>query len=227
MLNSIVLPLFLTACLNTSTDPWPETSLVLFTAAPGKENALPELRLWMSTATDDLITLGVQPVISTCCPKGFKCKIPSMVLYKNTSTPVKTWADPQKAYKRVGGEQLFHNVHKELEEEEGILRADFSQYQSHYIAAYLEREKFLIGVFPTKDLNKNLQEFRQWRKKREKLFPKEKMAYFYLPKGQSGSIIKWLFDIEAGVSGDKMYYFINKALGVRRGFKTLAEVSGI
>ncbi len=228
MFNQILLPLFLTTqCLNATGPLWPSTSLVLFTTPAGTKNSLPELRHWMSLSTDDLIAIGVRPVISTCCPKGMKCKIPSMVLFKNTTTVARSWPDPMKAYKKLGGEGLFDKVHGEVEKEEGILRGDFSQYQSHYISAFLEREKFLVGVFASKDLEKNLKEFRDWRKAREKTHPNEKMGYFYIPKGEGGSILKWLFDIQAGVGGDKMYYFINKPLGVKRGFKTLGEVSGI
>lgn len=228
MFNQLLLPLFLTTqCLNATGPLWPQTALVLFTGPVGTKNSLPELRHWLSLSTDDLMAIGAQPVISTCCPKGMKCKVPSMVLYQNTTTAVKTWSDPLKAYKKLGGEGLFNKVHQEMELEEGVLRGDFSQYQSHYIASYLEREKFLIGVFSSKDLEKNLKEFREWRRAREKTNPKEKMGYFYIPKGQGGGILKWLFDIKAGVGGDRQYYFINKALGVRRGFDSLGEVSGI
>lgn len=226
----VLLPLFITQCnLTLETPSWANSSLVLFTSPPGTRNALPDLRLWLSLATDDLHAFGLQAVISNCCPPGVKCKIPSMALYAENGTVTNLWPSPQAAYDRLGGQGLFQKVHELMENEEGILRADFSEFQAHYISAFLERDKFLIGIFPPKEIPDRVREFKKWRKWREGLFPNEKMGYFYLANNQKGDFIRLLFGLKPPPSSKKFkrYYYIDKKKGVKLEFEELANITGI
>jgi hypothetical protein len=222
-----LIPLYVTQCNATSSSLWPNASLVLFTSPrPASKDFLPEMRYWLSTATDDLHALGVQPVVSTCCPTDMQCKVPSMALFNEDGESMRVWPNPAQSLNRRGPEKLFSDVHTLLEDSQGILRGDFSMYQSHYVASYLESDRFLIGLFPTGDLLRNILEFKAWRKKRELEHPEAPLKYFYFLEGHTNSFLQILFDVPLGPD-IRRYFYIDKSRGVRLVFKSLEDVKGI